>query len=56
MKTRLILYADEGKILTDGTCFGKVIHLAEGANSSLFYEISTGEYEEILQKQQEEIL
>ena len=29
MKTRTIIYADEGKILTDGEIYGKQIFLAE---------------------------
>ena len=42
---RKILTANEGKILTDGEIYGKVIYLAEGANGDEFYEISAEEYE-----------
>ena len=45
MKTRKILYADEGKILTNGEIYGKQIFLAEGAHDYDFYEISEEEYE-----------
>ena len=44
MKTRTILYADEGMVLTDGTTYGKQIYLAEGSNGDAFYEITDTEY------------
>ena len=43
MKERIILYADAGKMLTDGTIFGKQIFLAEGADKSAFYEVAEQE-------------
>ena len=54
MKTRTILYADEGKILTNGENYGKQIFLAEGDIGFSYYEISEEEYQEILKKQEEE--
>lgn len=39
MKTRSILYADEGFVLTDGKAFGKVVYLAEGDNGSAWREV-----------------
>ena len=45
MKTRKILYADEGKILTNGEIYGKQIFLAEGVSEYDFYEITEEEYE-----------
>lgn len=39
MKERIVLYADDGKMLTDGTIYGKQIFLAEGADKSVYYEI-----------------
>lgn len=48
MKTRQILYAEEGMVLTDGTVYGKVVYLAEDANASDFREITDAEYEAIL--------
>ena len=54
MKTRLILYADEGKILTNGEIYGKEIFLAEESDSSKFYEISEAEYAQKLAEQEKE--
>ena len=50
MKTMLTIYADEGKILTNGETYGKIIHLAVGMDASGYYEITEAEY----QKMQEE--
>ena len=47
---RATITASEGHILTDGTVYGSVIHLAEGADASAFYEITEEEYEQITAK------
>ena len=47
-----IIKADEGKILTDGTVYGRTIYLAKGRTADEFHEITEAEYEEI-QKQNE---
>ena len=52
MKTRMILYADEGKVLTDGEVYGKTVYLAEGRELSEFHEITEAEYNEILKAQE----
>lgn len=54
MKTRKILYADEGKVLTNGTIYGRQIFLACGDNGDTYHEITEAEYEKILQAQYEE--
>ena len=51
MKTRIVIYADEGKVLTDGEIYGKQIFLAEGVNPDDFYEITNKEYENKVAKQ-----
>ena len=53
MKTRKIIYADEGKVLTDGEIYGKYILLSEGSSEYDFYEIPEAEYEAILAAQEE---
>ena len=48
MKTRQILYAEDGMVLTDGVTYGTVIYLAEGASAKDFREITKEEYEKII--------
>ncbi len=54
MKTRTILYADEGKVLTNGEIYGKQIFLAENMTEENFYEIPEEEYEKILKDEEGE--
>ena len=42
-----VIKADEGKILTDGEIYGKVIYLAKGRSADEFHEITEAEYKEI---------
>ena len=49
MKVRNVLYADEGKVLTNGTEYGKIIYLAIGADPSAYYEITEEEYNKIME-------
>ena len=51
MITRTVIYADEGKILTNGNIYGKQIFLAEGVSEAEFYEISEVEYKVILENE-----
>ena len=54
MRARTVIYADEGKILTNGEIYGRQIFLAEGVSEKDFREIPEEEYEEIICKQTEE--
>ena len=53
MKTRIIIYADEGKVLTNGEIYGKQIFLSESTSAEDFYEITDEEYADILEQQPE---
>ena len=48
------LIADEGKVLTNGTTFGKLITLGITDNESNWYEITEEEYAEILAEAESE--
>lgn len=41
------LIADEGKVITNGEVYGKVIILAENETADSFHEITEEEYEKI---------
>ena len=55
MTTRLILYADEEKVLTKGEVYGKEIYLAEGEGSEEYYEITESEYENLIKEESEHV-
>ena len=51
MEKRVVLYADNGKVFTNGTDYGKIIYLADGVNPDDYYEITDEEYNKILEEQ-----
>ena len=53
MKTMIMLYADEGKILTNGTDYGTTISLAKDEIADGWYEITKEEYNEIVNEENE---
>lgn len=52
MRTRTVLYADEGTALTNGTDYGTVIWLADGVSPDTYHAIPMEEYEAILAEQE----
>ena len=53
MNIRKIIYADKGKILTNGTIYGKQIILADGESEADFHEITEAAYKKILKQIEE---
>ncbi|MBO4979903.1 MAG: hypothetical protein J6D16_05795 [Clostridia bacterium] len=47
MKTRITLYAEDGRVLTDGKHFGRIVHLDTNVDATAWHEISEEEYSEI---------
>ena len=52
MKSRIVLYAEEGKVLTNGEVYGKVIYLAEGLTGEGFHEITDQEHRKIMEERE----
>jgi hypothetical protein len=51
MKTRTVIYAEGGHVLTNGEIYGRQIFLAEGASVDDFHEITDEEYQRMLAEQ-----
>ena len=51
MIKRQVIYADQGKILTDGQSFGMVVYLAENQTAEGWYQIDICEYQRRLQEE-----
>ena len=52
MKKRIVLYADSGKVLTNGTVYGKIIYLADASAEKNYHEITEEEYQSFLAEQE----
>lgn len=55
MKSRIMLMADEGKIITNGETYGRIIYLAEEQTDEGFYEIPEAEYEKIKKAEEKNV-
>ena len=53
MRTKITLIADEGKILTDGTHYGRIVYLADGADADAWQEIDEAEYKARTEEKEE---
>ena len=49
MSERVILTADDGMVLTNGTDYGTTIYLAEGADPAAYHQITEAEYKAIME-------
>ncbi|MBP3337336.1 MAG: hypothetical protein J6L59_02890 [Clostridia bacterium] len=54
MKIRTVLFADSGKMLTNGENFGTQIFLAENEMAESYYEITKEEYDKISAEKEQE--
>ena len=50
MKKRIVIFAEDGKVLTNGEIYGKQIFLADGVSEGDFYEIIDEEYQNIMKQ------
>ena len=51
MRSRIILYADEGMIITNGRIYGKSVCLSVNDNAENYYEITEEEYNKLLEEE-----
>ena len=48
MRTRIVLYADEGTVLTNGKDYGTVVWLAEGESPDSYHPIPQAEFDAMM--------
>ena len=48
MMQKILLCAEDGKILTDGKIYGKIVYLGSQDSINNYYEITIEEYQQIL--------
>ena len=51
---RIVLTADDGMVLTNGTDYGTVIYLADGVDPASYRQITVEEYNAIVESEQAE--
>ena len=54
--TRTIITANDGHMLTDGKTYGKRMILPEGADASVWHEITEDEYQAIMEEKRKAFL
>ena len=47
MRKMITLFADEGKMITDGKNYGTTVQIEEGKSDEGYYEITLEEYKQI---------
>lgn len=52
LKDEIMIFADKGKILTDGEVYADAFSLAKDRTSGEYFEISQEEYDRILRDQE----
>lgn len=55
-QTYIMLTADEGKILTNGSVYGKYIALGKGDKAENYYEITEEEYRKLLEEAEKQTI
>lgn len=55
MAERIVLTADDGMVLTDGTNYGRSVYLAQGVDLAAYHQITQAEYEAVLAAQAGEV-
>ena len=55
MKQRVILYADDGMVLTDGKHYGKILYLSDSSTPEDFFEGTQEEYDKVLKDKNKKI-